>query len=106
VYDEFSESLRINAERIMDMDTARDEYARRLILKLDARQFTNGLVGNLADAIAPFRDGGCPIYAAYSGRQVRAQLVFDAAWSVRPEETLLRQLRELLGEGAVAVQYR
>jgi len=105
-YDEYAEATRLNAERLLNLDTARSEYARRLRLTLDASLFGNGLVNHLADTLTPFRDGQCPVWVDYHRPGARAELTLGAAWKVRPEERLLRELRQLVGQQAVRVEYR
>ena len=104
-YDEFAESMRLNAERLLDMDSARNEYARRLVLALHPDDFGNGLLNNLADALAPYRQGQCPVWVDYTRPGARARISFDQTWRVRPTETLLRHLRQLVGD-RVTLEYR
>jgi len=106
VYDDFSESLRLNAERVLDMDAARNEYAQRLVLSLDASRFGNGLLDHLASTLAPYREGRCPVWVDYTRPGIRAEILFDQTWKVRPAERLLRQLRGLVGEEKVRLEYR
>ncbi|MDQ2696312.1 MAG: DNA polymerase III subunit alpha, partial [Pseudomonadota bacterium] len=106
VYDEFSESLRLNAERLLDMDMARNDYARCLVLRLDSRACGNGLVQHLAETLAPFRQGNCPIVVDYSRADARALLELDPQWRVRPTGELLKRLRGLVGEERVRLDYR
>lgn len=105
-YDDYAETTRLNAERLLNLDTARHEYARRLRLTLDASHFGNGLVDHLANALTPFREGRCPIRVEYQRPGARAELTLGTTWKVRPEERLLRELRQLVGEQAVALEYR
>ncbi|HXH03970.1 MAG TPA: DNA polymerase III subunit alpha [Candidatus Competibacteraceae bacterium] len=104
-YDEFSESMRLNAEALLDMDAARDEFARRLVLSLDARQFGNGLLDHLAGTLAQYRNGNCPVWVDYRRCDARADLVLGPGWRVVPADALLRRLRELVGEQAVKLDY-
>jgi DNA polymerase-3 subunit alpha len=105
-WDDFSEGMRLNVEQIMDMDEARNEYARRLVLSLDAGHFNNGLVGQLAATLAQFRQGRCHITVNYTRPRARAEIVFDPTWRVSPAEALLGRLRELVGNGNVTLEYR
>ena len=104
-YDDFSDSLRLTAERILDFDNARDEFARRLVLKLSEQQFGNGLVDELAGTLASYRKGKCQIMIDYSRMGARAELMFGEDWRVKPAEPLLQQLRGLIGEQHVKLEY-
>lgn len=105
-YDEYAEATRLNAERLLNLDSARNEYARRLRLTLDAGLFGNGLVDHLAGTLGPFRDGQCPVWVDYRRPGARAELALGPGWKVRPEERLLRELRQLVGQQSVTVEYR
>jgi DNA polymerase-3 subunit alpha len=105
-YDDFAGDMRMNAEQILDMDSARDEYARRLILSLDADRFGNGLLDELAGTLAPYRKGNCPVWIDYIRPGARAKLAFDESWRVKPSEALLKNLRQLVGPDKVQLEYR
>jgi len=104
-WDDFSGSRRLNAERVLDLAAARDEYARRLLLRLDASLFDNGLLEHLAAALEPYRRGNCPVWVEYARPDARVEIAFDRSWNVRPEDALLNQLRGLVGEGGVRLDY-
>ncbi len=105
VWDEFADSLRVNVERVLDMDAARDEYARRLVLAVEAGRCGNGLLEHLATALSPWRQGKCPVWVDYTGAGVSAAIVLGENWRVKPSEALLRELRGLVGEEKVRVVY-
>lgn len=105
-YDEFAGGLRLNVDKLFDIDGARNEFARRLLLHLSAPDFRINFVNELAAVLAPYRQGQCPIGVYYTRPGARAELVFDPVWRVRPTEELLRRLRELLnGAERVALEY-
>jgi len=108
-YDDFSDSLRLTAERIMDIDTAREDYVRRLVLKLNQQQFNNGLGKSLLDelvgTLTPYRDGKCRISVDYTREGAKAELTFGEDWRIKPAEPLLQQLRALVGATQVELEY-
>ncbi|MFO1428621.1 MAG: OB-fold nucleic acid binding domain-containing protein [Candidatus Competibacteraceae bacterium] len=105
VWDDFAEGLRVNVDRVLDIDTARQEYARTLVLSLDAGRFNNGLLEHLAATLAPHRQGKCQIQVDYTRTDARASIVLGQDWRVKPSEALLRELRGLVGEEKVRVVY-
>jgi DNA polymerase-3 subunit alpha len=105
-WDEFNQTTRLNVERVLDLDEARAEYARRLVLRLDARQCAAGALRQLASILAEHRaDGRCPVWVEYAGASTRVELAFGQNWRVRPSEALLKRLRELAGPEAVQLRY-
>ena len=105
-WDEFNQTTRLNVERVLDLDEARAEYARRLLLRLDARQCEAGVPRRLADVLAGHRaDGRCAVWVEYTGAGARVELALGPNWQVKPSEALLRQLRELTGAAGARLLY-
>ena len=107
-HDDFSDSVRVTANSLLDMDTARSEYARRLILDLDASRFGHdkALVNELAGMLGQYRQGQCPVWISYSCPGARARLSLADEWRIKPAEPLLQRLRSLVGEDKVMLEYR
>src|SRR5581483_12126864 len=58
-FDEFSDSWRLSARRITELDKVREQQARRVVLKWPQRADSSAstLLGRLADTLTPFRGG-------------------------------------------------
>ena len=105
-WDEFNQTTRFNVERVLGLDEARAEYARRLLLRLDAGQCEAGALRQLASVLAEHRaDGRCAVWVEYTGPGARVELAFGQNWRVKPSEALLKRLRELAGVKAVQLRY-
>ena len=106
-WDEFNQTTRLNVDRVLDWDTARAEYARRLLLRLDAAQCAAGALRQLASILAEHRAGGrCSVWIEYTGPQARVELVLGQNWRAKPSDALLKRLRDLTGgEGRVTLLY-
>lgn len=104
-WDEYSEEIRLNAEQLLDLDAARNAFAKRLVLQLHTHHFGKGLLDHLAETLAPYRPGQCPVWIDYTGTHARAEIVFGADWQITPADTLLRSLRKLVGEQHVNLVY-
>lgn len=105
-WDEFNQATRLNVEWILDWDEARAEYARRLLLRLDAVQCATGVLPQLASILAEHRaNGRCPVWVEYLGPNARVELALGQNWQVKPSAVLLAQLRELAGEDQVQLRY-
>ncbi|MGD8514284.1 MAG: OB-fold nucleic acid binding domain-containing protein, partial [Granulosicoccaceae bacterium] len=103
--DEFSGGLRLRAEAIYDIDQARENYARQVVLSVDAGRAGNGFVHTLREVLAPYRDGHCPVAVDYDRGDASARLLLGEDWYVHPTDELLHRLRELVGEQGVQIQY-
>jgi len=104
-FDEFSDSWRLSARKITELDKVREQQARRVVLKWPARPDSAALLGRLAEILTPFRPGPCPITVEYTGSGARGALTLGPEWTVRASRELLEKLESLVGRGSVQVVY-
>ncbi len=105
-YDDYTDGMRLSAEKIYEMDQAREVFARRLVLDVGARKAGNGFMKSLAGVLAPFREGNCPVGIQYRNDAAQAHLTLGDAWRVHPTDELLNRLHELAGEQHVRIIYK
>ena len=105
-HDDYTNSMRLNAEKIFEMDQAREVFARRLVLEVGAHKAGNGFMKSLAGVLLPFREGNCPVGIQYQGDAAQAHLTLGDDWRVHPTDELLHRLRELAGDARVRVVYK
>ncbi len=103
--DDYSGGIKMSARKVYDIDNARESFAKRLVLTLNQGQAVNGFVQDLAQVLAPFREGRCAVRVEYHRPDAQAQLTFGPDWRVRPTDELLRRITELTGEGSVRIEY-
>ena len=104
-FDDFSGSMRLNANKIYEIDQAREIYARRVVVNVGAQKAGNGFVKSLAAVLGPYCDGSCPVGIQYQNGSAQAHITLGDGWRVRPTDELLHRLRELAGEQQVTVLY-
>jgi DNA polymerase III subunit alpha len=104
-FDEFSDSWRLSARKITELDKVREQQARRVVIKWPSRTDSAALLGRLADILTPFRGGPCPITVEYAGSGARGALTLGPDWTVRASRELLEKLESLTGRGGVQVVY-
>ena len=105
-FDDFSGSMRLNANKIYEIDQAREVYAKRLVLDIGEKKAGNGFITSLADILSPFCEGGCPVGIQYRGASAQAHITLGEQWWVHPTDELLHRLRELAGGSQVKVVYK
>ncbi|HEX22363.1 MAG TPA: DNA polymerase III subunit alpha, partial [Chromatiales bacterium] len=103
--DDYSGGIKMSARKVYDIDNARESFAKRLVLTLNQGQAVNGFVQDLAQVLAPFREGRCAVRVEYRRPDARAQLTLGPDWRVRPTDELLRRITELAGEDSVRIEY-
>ncbi|MCC7199034.1 MAG: DNA polymerase III subunit alpha [Gammaproteobacteria bacterium] len=104
-FDEFIEDWRLNAQKLMDIDQAREQLARRLIIRWPDRADGLRLLANLEDVLKPHTKGRCGVAIHYTGASARAALSLGEAWSVRPSRELIDSLHRLVGRDGVQLVY-
>jgi DNA polymerase-3 subunit alpha len=104
--DDYSGELRMTVEHVFDIDQARERFAKRLVLNLEASRAGNGFMRHLEEILSPFREGACPVLIDYRNAKASVQIPLGADWRVHPTDELLHRLRELGGEQQVRVEYQ
>jgi len=95
------QGLRIVADAIHDLPSARKRYARGLRLACNG----GADAARLADMLTPFRNGSCPIVVEYVNHGVGGELELPESWRVNLEDPLLTGLKEWLAPENVRVMY-
>jgi DNA polymerase III subunit alpha len=104
-FDEFIEGWRLNAKRIADIDQAREQFARRLIIRWPDRRDAGTFVSALEECLRPYRRGSCGVAVHYRSDAARAALELPQEWSVRPTRELMEQLERLVGHDGVQLVF-
>jgi len=96
-FDDFIEAWRLQAKTMMDIDRARERFARRLWLKWPA-QFDGPLgLKRFEDLLRPYLKGPCGVSVAVNREDYTGRLNLADSWSVRPSRELLDKLSALVG---------
>jgi DNA polymerase III subunit alpha len=104
-FDEFSDSWRLSARKLTELDKIREQQARRVVLKLHSRPDSSAVLGRLADILKRWRPGPCPVTVEYTGASAAGALTLGGEWTVRASRELLDALEGLVGRGGVHVVY-
>jgi DNA polymerase III subunit alpha len=108
-FDEFSDSWRLSAKRLTELDKVRESQARRLVLKWPRNGNAKALQGRLYEVLTAWRPGPCPILIEYTLERDEGPwtgaFTLGNDWTVRATRELLEQLETLVGRGGVQVLY-
>jgi DNA polymerase-3 subunit alpha len=96
-----AQGLRVVADAVYDLATVRKRYAKALRLACNG----GADAGRLAELLAPFRHGSCPIVVEYRNHGVGGEIELPESWRVDPDDALIAQLREWLAPENVRVVY-
>jgi DNA polymerase III subunit alpha len=103
--DDYSGGLKMSANKIYDIDHAREAFARQLVLQVDQQKAGAPFRQTLAQLLDTYSEGHCPVRIDYQRADACAQIQLGANWRVRPTDELMRRLDEFVGRGRVRVEY-
>jgi DNA polymerase III subunit alpha len=96
-FDDFSEAWRLQAKSLMDIDRARERFARRLWLRWPEEFDGPQGMSRFEELLRPHLRGPCGVSVAINRPDYSGRLNLPDAWSVRASRGLLDRLTELLG---------
>jgi len=105
IYDDYFGGHRITAQKIYDIEKARERFAKRVDIKLMPDQTANGFMNHLADVLKPFTEGNCPVWVHYKTEDAVATLALDENWNVQPTDELINRLQNLIDDESVKILY-
>ncbi len=100
--DEFSGGLRISAEKLYDLQTARNRYARGLRINCNGQSTGN----KLRELLGPYRSGACPVTLVYTNRGASCEIQLGDAWRVSLKDELIQSLVDWVKPENVDIVYR
>ena len=102
-FDDFTGGTRVTAERIHDMDSARETFATDLRITL--RKNSSDVVESLKSILQPVTGGTTPVIIDYMNEQARASIHLPREWCVHPSARLLEELAKLPGINRAICEY-
>ncbi len=100
-FDEFSQSLRISAEKLFDLQKAREQFAR--VLRISCNGQSSG--DKLRALLTPHLNGPCPVAIEYCSGDARCEISLGEDWKVHPRDELIASLGEWLKPENVRLIY-
>jgi DNA polymerase-3 subunit alpha len=96
-FDDFIEAWRLQAKSLMDIDRARERFARRLWLRWPAEFDGPQGMNRFEQMLKPYLRGPCGVSVAVNRSDYTGRLNLADTWSVRPTRELLDKLSSLVG---------
>jgi len=96
-FDDFIEAWRLQAKSLMDIDRARERFARRLWLRWPAEFDGPQGMNRFEQMLKPYLRGPCGVSVAVAREGYSGKLNLSDAWSVRPTRELLDRLSATVG---------
>jgi DNA polymerase III subunit alpha len=100
--DRFSGGLRISAEKVMDLASARVQFGRQLAFSVSGSPDPD----QIKKLLAPYRsEAGLPLTLRYAGQGADCEIRLADDWRVMPVDALTQSLIERLGARQASVEY-
>ena len=100
--DRFSGGLRVTAEKVMDIASARIQFGKQFAFSLAGRIDA----GQIRAVLSPYRsEGGLPLTMRYTGEGAGCEIRLADEWRVSPADELKQSLADRLGVRGAAVEY-
>ena len=96
-FDDFIEAWRLQAKSLMDIDRARERFARRLWLRWPAEFDGPQGMNRFEQMLKPYLRGPCGVSVAVNRPDYTGRLNLADTWSVRASRELLDKLTALVG---------
>ena len=104
-FDDFCGGNTITARDVMDIVQAREKNAKALAIKVDTQTLETKKMSQMQSILQAFNGGSCPVQMAVTHPDAEVTLACGAKWYVTPEDQLLHDLKQCLGEKAVSILY-
>ena len=96
-FDDFIEAWRLQAKTLMDIDRARERFARRLWFRWPEQFDGPQGMNRFEEILKPYLKGPCGVSVVVSREKFSGRLNLSDAWSIRASRELLDKLSALVG---------
>lgn len=96
-FDDFIEAWRLQAKSLLEIDKARERYAKRLWMRWPGEFEGPQGLNRFEELLKPYLRGPCAIGVCVSRKDYSGKLNLPDAWSVRPTREFLDKLSALIG---------
>ncbi|MEI6897276.1 MAG: DNA polymerase III subunit alpha [Psychromonas sp.] len=103
--DFFNGGLKMNAREVMSIEQARERFASKLRLKINANNIADDFQSQLQRALEPAMGGVCPVFIEYKNSTAQAELSLGLTWAITPTDDLLFSLAKLIGAENVTLHF-
>ncbi len=103
--DDYTGGLKMRADAVQTLVEARRAALKSLVLELHTEQVGPEQISRLADIIAPYRSGACPLRLRLRRPGAVGDIALSDAWALNPEDELLHRLRDNFGRDSLQLNY-
>jgi len=105
-FDDYSGGNTMTARDIMTIADARENYVTSLDIQVNKAKLTNSFIEQFTQVLTPHKEGTCPVRIFFQREEARGMLELGVQWRVSPTDMLIYDLKELLGEESIILQFK
>ncbi|WWO98889.1 MAG: DNA polymerase III subunit alpha [Candidatus Dasytiphilus stammeri] len=102
--DDFNQR-KIIASQILDLQEARKKYVSAITILLNSNQINQEFLNKISYCLKKYHSGSIPIHLYYQSMVARVRLHLEPVWMVSPTTDLINNLRRLLGNEQVILEF-
>ncbi len=103
--DDFNGGFKMTARDIQEIAQVRQKYLRALGISIRQEKINQQLLMQFNDILEPHCAGTVPVNIYYQRSDARAKLVLGTQWRVTPDDKLIDDLKILLGDKQVELEF-
>lgn len=104
-FDDFNGGLRMSAREVLDISEAREKHLRGIAISVTTEQIDEQFFSRFSQVLEPHRAGTVPVHMYYQRSNARAKFTLGTEWRVTPADKLLSDLKILLGDKQVELEF-
>ncbi len=104
-FDDFNGGLKMSAREVLDISEAREKHLRGLAISVTEQQVDEKFFARFSQVLEPHRAGTVPVNVYYQRSNARAKLTLGTEWRITPSDQLILDLKLLLGEKQVELEF-
>ncbi len=104
-FDDYSGGITMTGRDIMTIAQARENFIQSLDIHIERAQLNTKLVNDFYQILDQYKEGSCPVRVHYKRQEAKATMELGTQWRVSPTDTLIHQLKILVGEENISLQF-
>ncbi|SES80104.1 DNA polymerase III subunit alpha [Thorsellia anophelis] len=103
--DDFNGGFKMIVRELLDIAQAREKYARGVSLYLEQDTLNDSFIQMLKQTLEPHSAGVLPFHIYYQRIDARVKITLGTHWRVNPTDELLNDLKRLVGNQQVLLEF-
>ncbi|MFC0180425.1 DNA polymerase III subunit alpha [Thorsellia kenyensis] len=105
MHDDFNGGNKMIVRELIDIGQAREKYAKGVSLSLSEKSLNEAFLPKLKAILNAHQGGNLPLHIYYQTEKARARIVLGEQWKVMANDDLLNDLKMLLGNESVLLEF-